>query len=84
MQEHGGYRVPGANGTFSLALHYLPYDPRACVLLGAELGCRLGDIGRPFTVVNASGSDTLTVVREGISVPFEIPEGDCEARGFTL
>ena len=82
--ERGFYHVRGADGTFALSVDLVPYDPRDCVRLGAERGCRLSDIDPPFTVVNASGSDTLTVVREGISVLFRVPMSDCEEDGLHL
>jgi hypothetical protein len=80
--ERGYYHDRGAAGPFALSLHLVPYAPRDCVLLGAEPGCRLGDVAPPFVVVNASGSDTLTVVKGGRSVPFRVSKRFCEEMGL--
>ncbi len=80
----GYYHVRGADGDFALPLDLTPYAPSDCVVLGAEPGCRLGDIDLPFTVGNASGSDTLTVVKEGRSFPFRISKSDCDQGGVAL
>ena len=76
--EHGSIRV---GETFFLWGALDPYDPLDCARLGEQPECRLSDIRAPFTIAKPPGSDTLTVVKDGRSVPFRVPilKGSCGA-----